>query len=207
MPGDTIIEAAAQVRGCGLLNVARVVAHTDMARAETVSQLWRLAGYGRGRYDVSADSHALAPVDGRRYDKNAGQWRIVRPAPPAGSHVEERPDRPVAGFGLPYNVRLKTACFLVACAFLRANSPYRDIYDQARAYYEQQRPGWSRNRQHKAALRKMIEVWLSHLWETWRELEGLPTRRIYIVECLGHSTEYRREDFGWPRTAGLSIGA
>ena len=196
-----IIEAATQVRGCGLLNVAKVVAHIDIARAETVSQLWRFAGYGLGKYHVSADGRVLAPVVGRQYDRSAGQWRTVRPEPPEGSHVEERPDRPVAGFGLPYNARLKTACYLVASAFLRANSPYRDIYDQARAYYEDHRPDWSRNRQHRAALRKMTKIWLSHLWETWRELEGLPTRRVYVIEHLGHSMEHKREKFGWPAPA------
>ena len=49
-------------------------------------------------------------------------------------------------------------------------------------------------------MRKMIKVFLSHMWMQWRERENLPIRQLYVHEKLGHTTEYERADFGWPST-------
>lgn len=39
------------------------------------------------------------------------------------------------------------------------------------------------------AKRKAVKMFLSHLWEKWRELEGLPVRQPYAIEKLGHTTK------------------
>jgi len=36
--------------------------------------------------------------------------------------------------------------------------------------------------------RRLVKLFLSHLWEVWRRLEGLPVRKPYAIEYLGHST-------------------
>lgn len=54
---------------------------------------------------------------------------------------------------------------------------------------------WNDGRIHLTALRKMEKVFLAHLWEKWREAEGLPLRREYVFEVLGHTTRYTPEDF------------
>lgn len=36
--------------------------------------------------------------------------------------------------------------------------------------------------------RKVMVLFLQHLWEVWREGEGLPTRSPYAMEKLGHTT-------------------
>lgn len=46
--------------------------------------------------------------------------------------------------------------------------------------------GHIRNR----ALRYTVKIFLSHLWQVWRELEGLPVRGPYPIEVLGHTTFY-----------------
>jgi hypothetical protein len=109
--------------------------------------------------------------------------------------VNGKAERPIRGERLRYNPRLKTTMYLVASAFLRANSPYRRVYDEARSYYEATRPDWTKAHVHNAALRKMEKVFLAHLWEAWREAEGLPVRALYVHEKLGHEMLYRREDF------------
>ena len=70
----------------------------------------------------------------------------------------------------------------------RKDSPYRKIYDRYKA------EGVS----HGGAVYRVIKIWLTHLWATWRKFEGLPTSSPYIIEHGGHEHEYLAEDFGWP---------
>lgn len=39
------------------------------------------------------------------------------------------------------------------------------------------------------AKRKSVKIFLSHLWETWRKMEGLPTPEPYAIAKLGHTTK------------------
>lgn len=147
------------LKGIGPLLAAKLIALIDIERADTVSALWRYAGY--------------AVINGER-------------------------ERPVKGETLHYNKRLKTTLYLVGTSFLRANSPYRRVYDSARQHYDETRPEWTPLHRHRAAQRKMVKQFLAHLWERWRKVEGLPTRALYVQEYLGHDHISRPEDFGWP---------
>lgn len=40
------------------------------------------------------------------------------------------------------------------------------------------------------ARRKMVKMFVSHLWETARQLEGLEAGKSYVFEVLGHSEEH-----------------
>jgi hypothetical protein len=154
-----IIKEAVKVKGCGFVNVAKVIALMGgISSFETVSQLWRFAGY--------------AVIDGQAERLRKGEK----------AH---------------FNRRLKTACWLLATGLMRANSPYRREYDAARERYEMTHAEWTDGHKHNAALRKMVKLWLSHLWEAWRELEGLPTRPPYALEYLKHNTHKSRFEYGW----------
>lgn len=161
--GEPIIERLVALRGVGYLLAAKVVALIDIERADTVSALWRYAGYG-------------VNGDGQR-------------------------ERPVKGEKLHYNARLKTTLYLVATSFLRSGSPYRSVYDNSKEYYTLNRPDWTPGHCHQAAMRKMIKVFLSHLWLEWRTLEGLPTRDLYVMEYGGHTSYIAPQEFGWPIVA------
>jgi hypothetical protein len=41
---------------------------------------------------------------------------------------------------------------------------------------------------HMMCMRRMLQLFLSHLWAVWRERLGLPLRTPYPIEFLGHST-------------------
>lgn len=157
---ETIIKHMVEVKGVAETLAAKVISMIDIERADTVSALWRYAGYG--------------VVNGER-------------------------EKPVKGEKLHYNKRLKTTCYQVGTSFLRSNSPYRQTYDNAREHYEVKRAEWTKGHQHNAAMRKMIKLWLSHLWVRWRELEGLPTNHPYVHEKLGHNHYIKPEDMGWPQ--------
>lgn len=157
--GIDIIEVMEGVRGVGKLTAAKIVAYIDIHRADTISALWRYAGYG-------------VRDDGTR-------------------------DRHVAGEISVFNKNLKRECRLLATGLMRANSPYRKIYDDAREYYDANRPDWTAAHKHNAALRKMIKMFLAHLWLVWREFEGLPTREPYVSEKLGHTHIVAPREMGW----------
>ena len=95
-----IVQELTELKGIGPLLAAKLVSMIDIQKADTVSALWRFAGY--------------AVIDGQR-------------------------EKPVKGERLHYNIRLKTTCYLVGVSFLRCGSPYRKVYDDAKAYYEANR--------------------------------------------------------------------
>lgn len=135
----------------------------------------------------------VAYIDIYKADTVSALWRYC------GYAVDEagRAERPVKGQKLSYNKRVKTTCFLIGLQMLKCNSPYRKVYDDSKAYYEEKHPEWTPMHRHLAAMRKMIKVFLAHVWIYWRTLEGLNTRPLYVHEKLGHSTVITPEEMGW----------
>ena len=159
------------VRGIGPITAARLLCMIDIERTHTVSGLWKLAG--------------LAVIDGKIQRKTKGET-------------------------LSYNERLKTTALYIGKLFIMQGdkSPYKDIYDASRNMYliraqesEDPKKEWPPIRQHKMATRRMVKVFLSHLYVQWRTLEGLPVRKPYVHEKLGHTSYHKPEDFGWPKLA------
>jgi hypothetical protein len=110
--------------------------------------------------------------------------------------------RRVKGQLADFNPELKRLCYLVGDQFIKqTKSPYRKIYDQARLEYEnrpdlmkerdERKGGLSKGTAHINAMarRKTIKIFLSHLWQEWRRLEGLPTPDPYAIAMLGHGNK------------------
>jgi hypothetical protein len=108
--------------------------------------------------------------------------------------------RRIAGQLLDYNPDFKQLCFLIGDQFIKQReSPYRKLYDQFRLEYEnrpdlmkerdERKKGESKGTGHinDMARRKAVKIFLSHLWEEWRTLEGLPTPEPYSFAVLGHT--------------------
>ncbi len=134
----------------------------------------------------------VSMIDIRKADSVLALWRYAGYAVIDGAR-----ERPTKGEKLHYNARLKSYCYLIGSSFLKTASPYRRVYDDARVYYEANRPDWTKGHQHNAAMRKMIKVWLAHLWLIWRQMEGLETKPLYVHERLNHTHEYTPAEFGW----------
>lgn len=123
----------------------------------------------------------LAPIDITRANSISALWKY------AGQGVSDgERDRPRKGEKLPYNAGLKRNCYLVATSFMRASSPYRAVYDETKEYYQANRPDWTAGHVDMAAKRKMVKLFLAHLWVVWRDAEGLPLSPPYSSRVLEH---------------------
>lgn len=155
--GIPIVEQAIRISGVGRVNLTRALVLIDIEKADTVSALWKYAGYG--------------VTNGKGDRLRRGQK---------------------AGFSVP----LKGALYSLASGLMRAKGKYYQEYLQAKRYYQRNRD-WDKGHVDAAARRKMIKLWLSHLWEAWREDRGLPTRPPYILEHSEHTTFKEKIDYGW----------
>lgn len=118
--------------------------------------------------------------------------------------IDGERERPRKGEKLHYNAKLKTLCYNIGSSMLKANSPYRKVYDEAKEYYESNRPDWTKAHRHQAAMRKMIKRFLSHLWLEWRAFENLPITEPYVQEKLGHTHIDKPQDYGWREIVPVS---
>lgn len=162
-----------RVKGVGKENIGKVVGLVDITKAPMVSSLWKFCGYS----------------------------------------VEngKAPKRVKGGGKLSYNSQLRSMCWRLATSLMKAGGHYYDYYvakkDEEVARLTAQgvkivpasklpkKDGKvyepegmiSEGHIHNRALRRMIKLFLSHLWHVWREAEGLPTRPPYVFEHLGHT--------------------
>jgi len=143
----------------------------DIAAFGTVSKLWRFTGQ--------------AVIDGQAEKNQRGEK----------SH---------------YNRRLKAMCYLIADSFIKQQTPpYVDIYYDEKERLRRLHPHvlcrnegviWEdceKKKEHKRmyndghlhhmAMRKMIKIFLQHLWVTWRQYEGLPISQPYVQAIMGHA--------------------
>lgn len=91
------------------------------------------------------------------------------------------------GEKLNYNPRLKTLCWKIWNSFIKVKGKYREFYLKFKEDCKKKHPDWTKLHIHNYAGRKTVKLFLSHLWETWRKLEGLPVTEPYPIQILGHS--------------------
>ncbi|MFA5053820.1 MAG: hypothetical protein WC565_07165 [Parcubacteria group bacterium] len=123
-----------------------------------------------------------------------------------GLHVVEgKAPRRTKGEEVSYVPEAKTLVLgVIADCFIKQRSPvYRDIYDQEKARqleieypegelaskflgYKKSDTHLSLNHAHRRAIRKMMKIFVQHVWLAWRTCEGLETRPLYCHEYLGH---------------------
>lgn len=135
-------------------------------------------------------------VDIERAVSVSSLWQVFGAAPGK--------DRPVEGEIIQYSKAMKALRFNIAECLIKANNPYyKPLYEKQKeielARTDENKPK-TKLHAHRRACRYMVKYFLAHLWLTWRELEGLPTRTIYILGHDGHSHQYNPNEFGWPES-------
>ena len=111
--------------------------------------------------------------------------------------------RRIKGAIIDYNPKMKKLCRNIALSLVQYNEFYGDLYNQYLAEYMQRDNLLAHvntakykeailekiktGRATKMARRKMVKIFLSHLWVTWRMMEGLSVTKPYIFDIGGHS--------------------
>lgn len=92
------------------------------------------------------------------------------------------------GYHYLFNTGFKTLCWQISEQLIKKTNPfYREIYVKEKAKQEAEHPDLSKLHRHTRAKRKVVKIFLFHLWECWRTLEGLPVRVPYSIEKMGHT--------------------
>lgn len=188
-PGDVQVQHATTIAVIENLEQAEKLLAKDMNKAVKDHPAWPWLGQVRGVSGILG-CKLLGLLDVHKARHVSGFWKFCGLAVVNGER-----DRLVKGEKAPYSKRAKVVLYLIASSFLRSNSPFRRVYDDARVYYEATRPDWTAGRQHNAAMRKMEKVFLQCLWVVWREAEGLPVSKPYAHDKLAHEQLYKPEDF------------
>jgi len=131
--------------GMGEITAAYLLSIVNIAKAKSVSALWKFFGF---------DPANAAGVK----DRNPGLGQLRAPL--------------YAGLSI---------------ALIRKDSPYREHYDHWK----------SKGVSHGGALRRIMKLWLSHLWVTWREFAKLPVTKPFVNDKLDHTTYHDPRDYGW----------
>lgn len=139
------------------------------------------------------------------------------------SQVFKETQRKRANEKLTYNSQLRTMCWRLGGSLMKAKGRYYTYYMEEKGKYIEkytnqgykivpaaqlptekkegrsvkvEKDGYiSEGHIHAMALRKMIKLFLSHLWTTWRANMGLPVGQPYVHEKLGHTHYCDPEEF------------
>lgn len=151
--------------------IAKVLAEIDdIGRFDTISKLWKFAGLGvkDGKMDRTT---SVRTIEGE--DENQRSW----------------------------NGRLAGQVYVIGELFIKHQTPlYSDVYYEEKARLrrlhpepEKSRPGspwpmdYTDSHIHRMAMRKMVKIFMSHLWVVWRKAQGLPVSNPYAGDILGHT--------------------
>ena len=89
-------------------------------------------------------------------------------------------------------------CWKIGSSFVKqkaAKSGYRRIYESFRRddtefhptkVKENGKTKYNDGHMYNRAVRKTVKIFMSHLWITWREMEGLEVKAPYVEKVLGH---------------------
>jgi hypothetical protein len=162
----------------------------EIAREVHKHPLWKAFFLGVKGCGPMVAAVCLTEFDIRKAPYVSNLWSFAGLAPGK--------DKKKKGEKCPYNQFLRAKlCGVLGSGFLKANSPYRQIYDDTKHRMESENWGMpSKNptakerpnagHQHKAATRRMVKEFLKDLYVAWRTIEGLPVAAPYQETYLGH---------------------
>lgn len=148
------------IKGIGVVISAGLIAFLESAeKFSTISKLWMYSG-------LAVDD------EGRAMRRKSGQT-------------------------LRYNPKMKVLAWKIGESFVKNGEGYRAIYEDCREEYDKKwltpedcgskgcankgKGSCMKGHRYAAAKRKTVKIFLAHLWQTWRELEGLPKEPVFII--------------------------
>jgi len=164
-----------KVKGIGKENIGKVVAPIDIEKADTVSSLWKFAGFsvengvapkrikGGGKLSYNSQLRSLC-------------WRL-------GSSLLR-----AKGEFYNYYLKEKNKYYQRYVNGGRKIVPATSLPKNKEGKRYEPVGIISEGHIHNQALRKMIKLFLACLWLVWREAEGLPITKPYAIDKLGHNS-------------------
>lgn len=172
----------------------------DISRFDTISCLWAyaalIAEYVKAKCSkghkliMSSDKHKKCPIFGNKDNEPCGgKIDIIE-------RVKGEAPKRIKGYHYLFNIRLKTISHQVAKQLVKqGDKVFRDIYDKSKTIYRNKAISEGkeiissellRTKKDKEkymtlghidnrALRYLSKMFLSYLWEAWRQCEGLDT--------------------------------
>jgi len=99
-----------------------------------------------------------------------------------GLEADGTRQRKRAGAKITYDAQLQSNCVMLGESLLYQRDSYYEFYLGQKEIHSNLPSRHAHNR----AFRHMIKLFLSHLWQTWREAEGLPAPEPYAFAILKH---------------------
>lgn len=168
-----------RIKGIGRENIAKVVYMIDIKKAPTISSLWKFAGLYPGAKQKTGETSpynsrlrsmcfrlatSLMRAKGKYYD-----YYLKR--------KKELQDRFISeGKEIKAWEKMKKK---EKEAYNEANKLGYEAINKLKVIPE--------GLVHGRARRKMIKLFLAHLWLVWREAEGLPITKPYAIDILNHT--------------------
>lgn len=171
----------------------------SMIRYAELISVWPWASSIKGLGESGLTAQLLAQIDDIAKFANVSKlWRFAGMAVIDGKAERNKP-----GEKSHFNRTLKSLCWLIGEQFIRHQvTPYIFIYyeekDRLREKFPEKikvvddktgKSRWKYNdgHLHNMAKRKMMKIFLQHLWLKWRVAENLPISNPYVQDILGHS--------------------
>ncbi len=192
-----------KIAGIGTIISAGLLAHIHpIENYKNISRLWQMAGYGMNRYCRNCNSPTFIEVEykkkGSKKKTIAKRLKPFDECPVCGNETTPVIQRRTIGYQSNWNPKLKSLLYLLASSFVKqppTRSKYRKLYvqfkrDEKRAHpkkiKENGRIMYNDGHLHNRAMRRLIKVFLAHLWETWRKMEKLPVTKAYAGQMMSH---------------------
>ena len=105
----------------------------------------------------------------------------------------------ISGYQSNWNDRLKVLGWKVGSSFVKMpskRSKYRKLYEKIKAEEYKLHPKpikkdskilYNAGHLNNRAIRKVVKIFLAHLWQTWRRQQGLKVTEPYVKQLLHHS--------------------
>jgi len=181
----------ALITGIGPILAAGLIAYIDnIENYKHASSLWQYAGYGANRYCPNCKKPTFIE---KKFStgKTAKQLQPFEECPICGSATEFIIQKRTSGYLINWNPRLKQIAWKAGKSFVKQSpkrSKYRKLYTKIKKSEKRKHRDYSDGHIDNATMRKVVKIFLVHLWQTWSRQLGLETSEPYAKQLLGHST-------------------
>jgi len=191
-----------KIYGIGPILSAGLMAYIeDISKFRHVSSLWQYCGLGMNTFCEKCKKPTSMEItyEGKKGKTTAKRQKPIKICPNCNGVTVLIRQKRITGFQSNYNDKFKVLCWKIGCSFVKqsaANSGYRRLYDEIKIIERRKHPEkivingqtfYNDGHIHNMTTRKVVKIFLSHVWTTWRTLDGLEVTKPYESQILNHS--------------------